>query len=48
MLVAVLLALTQVAALTMPLTPGLPDLPVALLAAMAGALIHVAVRRPSL
>jgi len=48
MLVAVLLALTQVAALTMPLTPGLPDLPVALLAAVAGALIHVVVRRPSL
>jgi hypothetical protein len=47
MLVAALLALTQVAALTVPVAPALPDLPVALLAAIAGALIYAAVRRPA-
>jgi len=47
MLVAALLALTQIAALTVSVAPALPDLPVALLVAVAAALIYAAVRRPS-
>jgi hypothetical protein len=43
--VAALIALTQLAALTVQITPALPEIPLALLAAVGTAVVYVVMRR---